>query len=377
MNPATCANCQATLSGPYCSQCGQHAHESARSISTLTHEAWHVVTHVDGRLWRSLGNLLLRPGFLTQEYFAERRARYLPPVRLYLVLSVLVFALGSFAGREEGAGVVPATPAGKADTAKVDPAVAARVREALDRAGAKAHPAADAGAAGVPAVAPHAKAAPSATPAGAADTGDDDAADRDDDARGAAPGAAPAATTARPGGKVRHMTGLEFLSDADCDSLTSAWPWLTRAMRAACHRNITDRGRLLFHTFYANLPKMMFVFLPLMAATMLLLYWFPRRYYVEHLVLFLHTHAALYLLTIVVVMLGWLGAAVPGLHWLGDVAVFAGLLYAAWYVYKAMRRYYGQGRMLTLLKYCLVGTVYLVLLALTAVAALVYTAVAT
>jgi uncharacterized protein DUF3667 len=71
----SCDNCGAPLTGPYCAQCGQHAHESARSLGLLLHEVWHLLTHVDGHLWSTLGRLLARPGELTLEYFADRRAR--------------------------------------------------------------------------------------------------------------------------------------------------------------------------------------------------------------------------------------------------------------------------------------------------------------
>lgn len=77
----------------YCAKCGQHTHESARGLAVVLHDTWHDVTHLDGRLWRTLAILFARPGALTREYFDGRRARYLPPVRLYLVLSILFFAL--------------------------------------------------------------------------------------------------------------------------------------------------------------------------------------------------------------------------------------------------------------------------------------------
>ena len=47
---------------------------------------------LDGRLWRTLAGLLFRPGFLTREYFAGRRRRYIRPARLFLVLSLALFA---------------------------------------------------------------------------------------------------------------------------------------------------------------------------------------------------------------------------------------------------------------------------------------------
>src|SRR3954453_15254567 len=90
-----CANCGAALSGRYCSSCGQRAESAAHSVGHFLHEAIEAFTHADSRLWRTLVPLLRRPGFLTREYFAGRRARYLPPLRLYLIMSVLFFVLNA------------------------------------------------------------------------------------------------------------------------------------------------------------------------------------------------------------------------------------------------------------------------------------------
>jgi hypothetical protein len=97
--PRLCRNCESPLGGAYCSACGQAAHESARSLETLFHDAWNDLTSLDGRLWRTLGALAFRPGLLTSEYLRDRRAQYLPPFRLYLVLSLLFFALQAVAAR--------------------------------------------------------------------------------------------------------------------------------------------------------------------------------------------------------------------------------------------------------------------------------------
>ena len=93
-----CGNCAAPLTGPWCSQCGQHAHDSARHVGALLHDAWHSLTHLDGRFGQSLRLLFRRPGALTTEYFANRRARQVPPFRLYLVCSLVFFALASLSG---------------------------------------------------------------------------------------------------------------------------------------------------------------------------------------------------------------------------------------------------------------------------------------
>ena len=77
------------LSGRYCSTCGQRADTAAHSVGHFLHELTEALTHADSRVWGTLLPLLRRPGFLTREYFAGRRARYLPPLRLYLFMSVL------------------------------------------------------------------------------------------------------------------------------------------------------------------------------------------------------------------------------------------------------------------------------------------------
>ena len=44
-----------------------------------------------------------------------------------------------------------------------------------------------------------------------------------------------------------------------------------------------------------NIPRAMFVFLPLLALSMKPLYWRPKRYYVEHLLFLIHNHAFVFL----------------------------------------------------------------------------------
>ncbi|HEY4974881.1 MAG TPA: DUF3667 domain-containing protein, partial [Steroidobacteraceae bacterium] len=95
MNSPRCGNCDAELTGPFCAQCGQHAHESARSLAVVLHDGWDLVTHLDGRFWSTMRLLIARPGQLTLDYFAERRVRHVSPLRLYFVLSIAFFALAA------------------------------------------------------------------------------------------------------------------------------------------------------------------------------------------------------------------------------------------------------------------------------------------
>jgi hypothetical protein len=93
---ATCPNCGAGLAGRYCSNCGQAADVHVPSTRELIHEVLEGLTHSDSRIWSTLKYLLVSPGKLTLEFVAGRRAAYLPPFRLYLILSVAFFLIASF-----------------------------------------------------------------------------------------------------------------------------------------------------------------------------------------------------------------------------------------------------------------------------------------
>jgi hypothetical protein len=92
-----CLNCGTMLSGPFCFTCGQQASAPNPTFHDVVHELTHEFLHVDGRLFRSVKLLFTRPGFLTREYCQGRKAPYLAPLRLYLIFSVLFFAVAAYA----------------------------------------------------------------------------------------------------------------------------------------------------------------------------------------------------------------------------------------------------------------------------------------
>jgi hypothetical protein len=282
-----CTNCGNEVTQRYCGACGQRAEPPVHSLVHFSQVAAEDLTHADSRLWRTLGALLFRPGFLTVEFLAGRRARYLPPVRLYLVLSVAFFLFA----------------------AATQPKLA--VLQFSDD-GRTVHPVVLSG-------------------------GD-------------------AAET--PAQRAQRLC-----ADANYDG-----PWSARlqpAFRNACRKAVADDGRELQVAFLHNLPRAMFVFLPLLAGVMMLLYWKPRHYYVEHLLLLVHNHACVFMVT----MLAWVLARL--VHPLAGAIQFVVFAYLAWYVFRSMRVAYGQGRWLTGAKFAVLAASYLLfgvlMLALTSV----------
>lgn len=89
----TCRNCQSSLDGEYCSTCGQRNLNLERPIWSLVGAVLKEAFEVDGRAATTVKTLFRYPGMLTAEFLAGRRVAYTPPLRLYLVFSIVFFVL--------------------------------------------------------------------------------------------------------------------------------------------------------------------------------------------------------------------------------------------------------------------------------------------
>jgi hypothetical protein len=373
-----CLNCGEVLTGQHCSHCGQPARVRVLSLWGLLKDVAGDLLNADSRVWRTLLPLAFRPGLLTQEYLRGRRTRYTPPFRMYLVLSVVFFVLASF--EDPGRALVLDVNEDEANLQIRDP-----------------------------------EATPAATAGGAATTGD---------AATPAP-AAPEAQTG-PGGPMQKAQPLDADTRKLVDGVVARVPREERArvrealerelsastpeqraaarkflddpcgeqslrldlgpdvkpvedrLRSACRKIVSDQqgfGRALFN----NVPKMMFIFLPLIAAVLAVLYLRSGRYYVEHLLFVVHFHAFFFLAGIAVLLLDHLAGILPGVA-VAPVKVAQGLLatglvfYVPVYLFMALRRVYGQSRWRTLPRYAILGIAYFFSMVLTGLGLLAYTA---
>jgi hypothetical protein len=94
---ACCANCGADAPARYCPQCGQDTRDRLPTFVQFMREATGRYLAFDGKLWKTLVPLLFRPGFLTRAYLAGKRKRFIGPARLFLVSSLVLFAVLRFA----------------------------------------------------------------------------------------------------------------------------------------------------------------------------------------------------------------------------------------------------------------------------------------
>ncbi len=116
-----CSNCGARVTGAYCSQCGQSRKSLLHPATELFKDIVDSAISWDGRFLSTFRDLYLRPGAVARRYMDGERAKFAPPFRLYVVISILFFILIPLSGIAV-IGLMPAdaTPV-NAERAVVDP----------------------------------------------------------------------------------------------------------------------------------------------------------------------------------------------------------------------------------------------------------------
>lgn len=94
--PTLCLNCGARLPGAYCPRCGQRAQSLRVPAWRFVRDSLSELFGLDGRVWRTYGTLLFKPGRLTADFLKGRRQRSLSPLRVYIAATLVFFVLVSF-----------------------------------------------------------------------------------------------------------------------------------------------------------------------------------------------------------------------------------------------------------------------------------------
>lgn len=334
-----CPNCNAPLTGQYCGQCGQRAQSRLISVWELLRDAFGDVFDVDSRLWRTIVQLAIRPGNLTRDYLRGRRARYMPPFRTYLVLSLLFFVIAFLDPKQEfSLFFEPADEPVAEATAGIlsNP----EVLNELKAEGIEVSPA--------------------------------------DQENSSAP-----IQLSIGGKKVENFCDL---ADYDTSELP---PWLASRLprervEHMCLRMFSADGegfRGFLDKLLENVPAGLFFLLPLMALVLKVLYPLSKRYYVEHLLFVVHYHAFVFLALIVQILLArggnlilaQSGSPISAPDVVLGLLLFAVPCYIPVYLYKALRRVYEQGHWRTSFKFSLLFIAYwiglsIILLVMSAIA---------
>ena len=338
-----CLNCNAELHGRYCHVCGQENIEPKETVWSLVSHFFYDITHFDGKFFSTTKYLITRPGFLPKEYIEGRRARYLHPIRMYVFSSALFFlffySMFHFKGFE-GSGKdkkdniiigLPDSVKTRALANAKDKDDSASILEALDLAK------------------PYMRMTEKEK--------------RSDTSN----------LYTKKIRKKRYNFNLvkpnsEYASIKEYDSIQKTLPKKERdnwIERRAKHREIELHARYdgdqramwqdLLEKFVHTFPYLLFISLPLYALYLKLLYYRHKQFlYVTHGIFLIYLYIFTFIDLLVYFGIVELRDSLDW-DWLGWVEA-AVLLFGVWYAYKAMRKFYGQGRGKTLLKFFILNT---------------------
>jgi hypothetical protein len=338
-----CLNCGATVTERFCSHCGQENTEPKETFGHLLSHFFADVTHYDSQLLTTLRDLIIRPGFLTREYNAGKRLSYLNPIRMYIFISA-VFFLMLFSQKEEQKTDAKTTL--KEDVKTYRQHLADSLRRTIE----------------------HSAQSPSdsvrnqvltslatklgTTPASKADTGESLEAAFNDH-----------------GAVVFKIAEYKYKSIADYNAKQAALP--NKAKDGAVNQYLSKKiikmaqeagngGRFVITKDMAHdIPKIMFIFLPLFALIVRFFYSGKKFVFTQHAIFSLHFHSFLFLILMVLELTMPLFDGFKAIIIAFDVSLLLVFVYLA----AALHNAYQQAIWLSVIK--AFGISFLYLLALT------------
>jgi hypothetical protein len=387
-----CENCGAPLTGEFCSACGQHAVDYRRSLWRVLIDAADSFLNWDTKFLASIWILLTKPWKLTNDFNAGRRARYVHPLRLYLLASILfflIFKLIQFNPEE----AIQLKPEDRAEIAAAlgrltapDSSLPEEHRAKLEAARARIEAANGvfdeqqkeeiqaivkaALASGMKekfekrerarlrAALRHLPEAP--VPPLPGETPAPDGTESAPPQAGQQPDIPAPPIPAIPKVAPHHARNQPHIQFGDDDKPKNEFEkWMQDRVKNKIGEGGT-KAKLFAETLRNNIPTMMLCCIPLFALVLKMLYFRRRRYYVEHLVYALHIHTFAYLGVVAITLIGM---GIARFSETARVLVVVALSITMFVqVFLSIRRVYGQGWFFTTFKFLLGGIAYLVIL---------------
>ncbi len=340
-----CLNCGHVVEENFCPHCGQEN-------IVVKEDAFHMVTHAiadyfhfEHKFFGTIKPLLLKPGQLTSSYVAGKRVSFIHPIRLYIFVSI-VFFLVVLSGTKFDEDNSDDKVKPKASTTKIasksktkDTALtAAEIKEI--EAGLRFVPNAN----GL----------------------------RDSILKQAKQNKADESVkfgSRKKKGKFSTGWTTTDTTVADYEKHQAALPKNKRDgffKHYVIKRNIEldkydNPGTKLLEDFVHNIPKMMFLLLPMFALILKLVYINKNKYYYEHLIYSFHLHSAIFLSILITMLFQWLFKFVYDISgWFS----FLCIIYIIWYIYRSLRAFYNSTRWVTILKMFFLSFCYTIVLSI-------------
>ena len=355
-HPSACENCGTPLHGEFCHACGQSTHSPVRNVAHAVEEVFESFWHLDGRIFRTLRDLFV-PGRIANRYLGGHRVRYVAPMRLFVILTLLTFFVAKFVVQDAMQDVQPGQMV-RTDDVATEFSQAQTVDEVRTMR--------DDALAGIAETRRTVGAMPGVTPQldiAAAEV----RAQAQARIKALAPDGAPPTATDAAASDVDAQAATAPAPD-DVDVPKSGPPTIGGPIGERIERNIerfNNDPQIFVRALFGVAPTALFILVPLFAVLLKLLYLFQGRLYLEHVVVGLYSHAAL-MLGLLLVLCGALASPWLATHaaWSTGIVGFAQIL-LLWampvYLLLMQKRVYGQSWPWTLVKFAIIGMAYFAL----------------
>ena len=322
-----CLNCGTVLEGKFCHNCGQENLQIRENFGHMMNHAVSDYFHFDHQFFHTLKPLLLQPGKLTNEYMAGRRVQYLHPIKMYIFISIVYFLLLFQSAAEK---TKTETVSGKAVT----------TQQALDSAKKAIEKNRALSAAQKKSLENKLKEKKTITYYGFGKITDTDTADNYKQSKYGWFRPSTDDTTYQ-----QYITNQQKLPKDERDNFFQR-QWNKKTL--SYHEKYGKMaGDIFLDELKHNIPKMMFLLLPLFALILKLAFWKNKKYYVEHLIYSFHFHCFLFLfLTFMMV----LQPIIPHGWGISGWLTFLATAYIGWYIYRSLRTVYHRSRFRTISK---------------------------
>jgi uncharacterized membrane protein len=357
-----CENCGAQLQGHWCAQCGQPAIDYRRSFRHIIADLLTEFLNWDSKFFATIGLLLVRPWKLTNQFLAGHRVRYVHPLRLYLLASILFFFAANYGIKSAHFQPIDLSPNTRAEIRDEleRENVAPQLREKIEQALGGKPVSAEKRAAleeqlkneNLPKVArdaiqerlEHGDPAPEAR----------------SKLHDAMKDLAPDVRT-KVEDTLRKAQDKAVISEPDKNEKPNdLGKWFEKRAKEKMGEHGTKMG-LFISTLFSNLPYMMLCCIPLFAFVLKLLYVRRHIFYIDHLIYALHIHTFAYVGIVLIVL------ATIGLNRVVPSPIAGWTIALPWIafvvqIFLSIRRVYRQGWFISIFKFLFGGFVYLIVL---------------
>jgi len=376
-----CLNCGTALTDRYCHNCGQENTEPKETIWTLVSHFFNDITHFDGKFFSTVKYLITKPGFLSAEYIKGRRASYLHPIRMYVFTSAFFFIIffslfnagDMIKGDKDDAEQLKELTAASSSLKEKLPATGdADLKAAMRRSinNIDAHAAALQGTVLVKERTDSIRRAKTNMLLDSA--GIEMRANSllpNDLLDSIAVNTKKNADSSKADMDISKMEGFDYRSKIAYDSVQKELPankrdgWFKRKLvnkviiyKTKYKNDKKEAGALMAERMLHTLPQALFVSLPVFAFILMLLYTRRKFYYADHAIFAIHLYCANFMILLLYFGIDKIKLA-SGWKWLSILEALL-ILSIFFYLYKAMRKFYLQGRAKTILKFILLNIVF-------------------